>query len=564
MFFYGFTSYKSINEKLYDRTTYLVNLFNTLYNQNAIQMVSNPENFKRVLVSDIEGEVLLQYGELIPALTNLEYNVLFRQLKTDKIALSDFYYDPIIDQPCFDMGIIEKNRIYIGTLSAEQFLRDNLENLELDDFLIFDSQFNGYIYKSGNISSVNYFNKAQLNWINNSFFLTDNTLYLSHLERLNNYQFITYIPFMKSVFPLFIYSVIPFILGLMTIFWIEILEKRESKRKRYEMERLISLIIKDNKVPKMLQKGHDDFNSDLFKELNDKFVNAEKQKKDMKRYVERLSTNSEQLLEVKNDLEYLEKFFYNLMNQDQFDFQEAIKTLFRISFEKTGSYSSLKLMINNQTVFNQERENDLSPPSGSNENAFKSLELGKHTIKYYFDSDPKKTGEYSDIRKSIFEILSRYISLIYSVKRGLNPAELSLTKNFSIFIEMVNREIEKVKRYHEKGILFYLDIINYSRIKGKYGISVAKILLKRISEIIISKVRTSDIVGIYREGTFLVYFCNLDKSDANIKIEKICNTIYNDEKIKQIGINLEMKSSIVPVEMDIQEFDDLLLKCLKT
>src|SRR6056297_1031030 len=140
MFFFGFSSYETINGLLVDRTTYLVNLFDTLYNQNAIQMVSNPENFKRVLVSDIEGEVLLQYGELIPALTNLEYNSLFRQLQTEKIALSDFYYDPVIDETCFDMGIIEKNRVYIGTLSIEQFLKDNLETLELDDFLIFDSQ----------------------------------------------------------------------------------------------------------------------------------------------------------------------------------------------------------------------------------------------------------------------------------------------------------------------------------------------------------------------------------------------------------------------------------------
>lgn len=564
MFFYGFTSYEAINQKLNDRTTYLVNLFNTLYNQNAIQMISNPENFKRVLVSDIEGEVLLQYGELIPALTNLEYNVLFSQLQTDKIALSEFYYDPVIDEICFDMGIIEKNRVYIGTLSAEKFLRDNLENLEMDHFLIFDPHFNGYIYKNGNIASVNYFNKDQISWINESLFLSDKTLYLCHWDKLNNYQYITYIPFMKTVFPLFIYSVIPFILGLLTIFWIENMEKRKSERNRYEMERQLSLIIKNNKVPNMLQKSHDDFNSDLFRKLNDKFVNAEKQRKDMKRYVERLSFNSEQLLEVKNDLEYLEKFFCNLMDQDEFDFSEAIKMLFRIVFEKTGSFSSLKLRVNNQTIFNQERENDITQTAGPDESAFNSLELGRHTIKYYLDLDPIKTGEFSNIRMRLFEILSRYIALIYSVKRGLNPAELSLTKNFSIFSEMVNREIEKVKRYHEKGMLFYLDILNYSRIKEKYGISVAKILLKRISEIIISKVRTSDIVGIYREGTFLVYFCNLDISDAKIKIEKICNNIYNDEKIKQIGINIELKNSIVSVEKDIQDFDDLLLKCLKS
>jgi len=61
MFFYGFTSYEAINQKLDGRTTYLVNLFNTLYNQNAIQMISNPENFKRVLVSDIKSFVRIYF-----------------------------------------------------------------------------------------------------------------------------------------------------------------------------------------------------------------------------------------------------------------------------------------------------------------------------------------------------------------------------------------------------------------------------------------------------------------------------------------------------------------------
>src|SRR6056297_1817367 len=114
MLFYGFTSYQSIHQKLDNRTSYLVNLFDTLYNQNAIQMVSNPDNYNRVIVSDIEGEVLLQYGELIPALTHLDYNTLFKSLTTDKIVLSNFYEDPVVDEVCFDMGIIEKNRIYIG------------------------------------------------------------------------------------------------------------------------------------------------------------------------------------------------------------------------------------------------------------------------------------------------------------------------------------------------------------------------------------------------------------------------------------------------------------------
>ncbi len=563
MFFYGFTSYNAINETLVSRTTYLVNLFDTLYNQNAIQMVSNPENFKRVVVSDIEGEILLQYGELIPALTNLEYNELFKQIQTDKIVLSDFYFDPLIDETCFDMGIIEKNRVYIGTLSAQDFLKDNLENLELDHFLMFDSHFNGFMFKNNHISPINYFEKDQINWITKFLFLTDSTMYLSHWEQLDNFQYISYIPFVKEIIPLFIYSIIPFGLGLLTIFLIETTEKKESKKKRKEMEKQLSYILKNNKVPESL-KDFDSFKNDLFQKLNDKFLDNEKNKRDMKRYVEKLSLYSERLVEIKNDLEYLEKDFYNLMNQEYFDFSESIKNLFCITFEKAEANMSLELKINDQTIYKKDAETDLSCFSAQELKSFNTLELGKHTINYYVDFSPKRTAEFLEIRKTLFEISSRYLALIYSVKKGLNPDELSLTKNFTIFSEMVNREIEKVKRYDEKGMLFYFEMLNYSTIKDKYGVSVSKIILKRISEIIISKVRTSDIVGIYREGTFLIYFCNLEENDAKYKIEKIYDNILNDEKIKQIGIDIELKNLIISVDNQTKNFDDLLLKCLQT
>jgi len=563
MFFYGFTSYNAIKENLVSRTTYLVNLFDTLYNQNAIQMVSNPENFKRVVVSDIEGEILLQYGELIPALTNFEYNEIYKQIKTDKIVLSDFYYDPLIDETCFDMGIIEKNRVYVGTQTAQEFLKDNLENLELDHFLMFDSNYNGFIFQNNDILPINYFEKGQINWITSSLFLVDSTMYLSHWEQLNNFHYITYIPFVKEILPLFIYSIIPFGLGLLTIFLIENMEKKDSKKKRKETEKQLSYILKNNKVPDSL-KDVDDFNYDLFKQLNEKFLDYEKNKGIMKRYVEKLSLYSEQLVEIKNDLEYLEKDFYNLMNQENFDFFDSIKKLFCITFEKTEPNNSLFLKINDQTIYKKEAEKDSNRLSVNDLKLCNTLELGKHTINYSVDFSPSRTAEFSDIRKTLFELSSRYIALIYSVKKGLNPAELSLTKNFTIFSEMVNREIEKVKRYDEKGMLLYFEMLNYSIIKDKYGVSVAKIILKRISEIIISKVRTSDIVGIYREGTFLIYFCNLEENDAKIKIEKICEKIFNDEKIKQIGINIELKNLIISVDNKTKDFDDLLFKCLQT
>ena len=232
MFFFGFTTYQSINGLVVERSTYLVNLFNTLYNQNAIQMVSNPENFDRVLVSDIEGEILLQYGELIPAITNLEYNSLFEKLQTEKIVLSNFYYDPIIDQSCFDMGIIEKNRVYIGTLSANKFLQDNLENLRLDHFLIFDSNSNGYLYEDSGFSSLSYFEREKINWINNVLFISDNTLYFSHTESLNNFRLVAYLPFIKEILPAFIYSIIPFCLGLLIIFFTEHKNNTENKNKK--------------------------------------------------------------------------------------------------------------------------------------------------------------------------------------------------------------------------------------------------------------------------------------------------------------------------------------------
>ncbi len=563
MFFFGFTTYQSINGLVVERSTYLVNLFNTLYNQNAIQMVSNPENFDRVLVSDIEGEILLQYGELIPAITNLEYNSLFEKLQTEKIVLSNFYYDPIIDQSCFDMGIIEKNRVYIGTLSANKFLQDNLENLRLDHFLIFDSNSNGYLYEDSGFSSLSYFEREKINWINNVLFISDNTLYFSHTESLNNFRLVAYLPFIKEILPAFIYSIIPFCLGLLIIFFTEHKNNTENKNKKNRMEEMLIHIIKKSQVPETLLNDKDMIKSDLFRKLNEKFINYENYKKDMKRYVEKLSSFSEQTLELKMDIDYLDKYFYNLVNQEEIDFSESIQTLFRIAFEKNERFCQLILKINDKTVFSKEPEELGNKLTTGDDYEFNYIELGRYKIDYYVDFCQNIPPEITQIRKTSFELFSRYMALIYSIKRGFNPEELSLTKNFSTFSEMVEREIDKVKRYNDEGILFYLELINFSLIKEKYGVSVAKIIVKRISEIIISEIRNSDIVGVYKEGTFLVYFCNLNKNHARIKIEDICSIIYNDAKIKQIGINIDLKSLIASVDKNTKTFDRLLLKCLQ-
>jgi len=565
MIFYGFSNYQSIITLLEDRTTYLVNLFDTLYNQSAIQMVSNPENFQRVLVSDTEGEVLLQYGELIPSITNLRGNSIFPKIQTEKIVLSDFYYDPIVNDICFDMGIIEKNRIYLGTLSANVFFKNNLENLDLDHFVIFDENNNGYSYTNNEISLVNYFETDHFHWIRSSLFISESSLFMSHSENLNNYRFVVYLPFIKEIIPPFLYSIVPFILGLIIIFLSEYKQRTESETWKKTMEKHLSLIIEEGKIPEMHPESSGYFQEILFRKLNEKFMSYDHDKKEMKRYVEKLSHYREQLLELKNDMEYLDKYFYNLMNQEEIEFSESLQALFRMAFEKNEFFCTMKLLINEKLVFSKEREDYVKGSLDDNDPVHQqhTLELGKYKIDYIVNFCGTMLTEISDIRKTIFELLSRYISLIYAMKNGLSPQELSTTKNFSTFSEMVNRELDKIRRYNDSGILIYFELLNYTQIKDKYGLSVTKIILKRISEIVSAIIRNSDIMGIYKEGTFLLYFCNLEEKDARSKIEQMCQNIYYDKKIKQIGINIELKTSIAIADHHSKSFDGLLLRCLK-
>ncbi|HPE40438.1 MAG TPA: diguanylate cyclase [Bacteroidales bacterium] len=565
MIFYGFSNYQSLINLLKDRTTYLVNLFDTLYNQSAIQMVSNPENFQRVLVSDTEGDVLLQYGELIPSIMNISGHSIFTKIQTERIVLSDFYYDPIINDICFDMGIIEKNRIYLGTLSAQRFFKNNLENLDLAHFLIFDENNNGYLYKNNDISLVNYFEKDHFHWIRSSLFISESSLFMSYSENLNNYRLVVYLPFIKEIIPPFLFSILPFIFGLIVIFLAEYKQQTENKIRKEAMEKSLSVIIDEGQVPEKLIESSSHFQRLLFRKLNEKFLNYDNDKKEMKRYVEKLSLYREQLLELKDDMDYLDKYFYNLMNQEEIDFSDSLQALFRMSFEKNEGFCVMKLIINENLVFSKEREDYVKGSTADEDPLHQQqiLELGQFKIEYLVNLCGTLLTEVSDIRKTIFEVLSRYISLIYAMKKGLSPQELSITKNFSTFSEMVNRELDKIRRYDDSGILVYLELLNYSQIKDKYGLSVAKIILKRMSEIISATIRNSDIMGIYKEGTFLLYFCNLKEKDARSKIEKMCDDIYYDKKIKQIGINIELKTNIGIANHHSKSFDGLLLKCLQ-
>jgi len=463
------------------------------------------------------------------------------------------------------MGIIEKNRIYLGTLSAQIFFTNNLENLDLDHFIIFDENKNGYTYKNKEISLVNYFETDHFHWIRSSLFISESSLFMSHSENLDNYRLVVFLPFIKETIPPFLYSMIPFFLGLTLIFLAEYKQKTENKTRKNMIEKLFSLIIEEGRVPERIIEASDDFQGILLRKLNEKFMNYDNNKKEMKRYVEKLSLYSEQLLDLKNDMEYLDKYFYNLMNQEEVNFTESIKTLFRMAFEKNDLFCTMKLIINENLIFSKERE-DYIKCSIVDEEALEqqqTIELGQYKIEYSVNFCGTLLTEISDIRKTSFELLSRYISLIYAIKNGLSPQELSTTKNFSTFSEMVNRELDKIRRYDDTGILIYLELNNYSQIKEKYGSSIAKIVLKRISEIISDIIRNSDIMGIYKEGTFLLYFCNLQEKNARSKIEQMCQEIYYDKKIKQIGINIELNTAIAIADQHSKSFDSLLLKCLQ-
>ena len=139
--------------------------------------------------------------------------------------------------------------------------------------------------------------------------------------------------------------------------------------------------------------------------------------------------------------------------------------------------------------------------------------------------------------------------------------------NFRHFKYVLQAEMDRSKRSGIPTSLVMIDLDHFKRINDEYGHEVGNIVLKAVADILVSEVRTTDIVCRYGGEEFAIIFpethLNLAVKVADRIREMIAFTpvVYSGGKIDvtaSMGASVYMKSSI----LDIGDFIDSVDKYL--
>jgi diguanylate cyclase (GGDEF)-like protein len=167
---------------------------------------------------------------------------------------------------------------------------------------------------------------------------------------------------------------------------------------------------------------------------------------------------------------------------------------------------------------------------------------------YGFIIFSKKTNnlEYTKNEIDYINRIMRFVSIGLQNNINYNNAIIdSKTKLFlySFFIDKLEREISRVKRYGAKFALLMIDIDHFKKINDQYGHVFGDKVLYMIAKILKESIRNADIASRFGGEEFIVLLVEADVNEAWHVAERIRENIA-EKKLKYFNHNISITVSI--------------------
>lgn len=111
------------------------------------------------------------------------------------------------------------------------------------------------------------------------------------------------------------------------------------------------------------------------------------------------------------------------------------------------------------------------------------------------------------------------------LKESLRKDHLTELFNRSYFEEVLEREINKIKRYRIPLSLILVDVENFKEVNQNYGRTTGDRVLKDLGKLLYENTRMVDMVFRIEEDNFIILLPNTKGEGANIVAKKIKNLI---------------------------------------
>ena len=142
---------------------------------------------------------------------------------------------------------------------------------------------------------------------------------------------------------------------------------------------------------------------------------------------------------------------------------------------------------------------------------------------------------------------------------------LTNINNRRYFVELAENELIRNKRYNNSSAFLMIDIDHFKKINDKFGHSVGDEALKKITEVCMETIRSTDFMGRLGGEEFGVYLINTDFEEAKLVAERIKENISNIDMKSDNGIKLELSVSVgltKPTTVD-EKLDEIMKRADK-
>lgn len=133
--------------------------------------------------------------------------------------------------------------------------------------------------------------------------------------------------------------------------------------------------------------------------------------------------------------------------------------------------------------------------------------------------------------------------------------------NSQFFNEIVEKEMRRAKRYHQKLSLVLLDIDDFKSLNDNYGHLFGDRVLKSFSSVLRECVRKEDVVGRFGGDEFIILIPQTGRVGARFLAERIHQTLisyFQNKDMPDENVEITFSAGIATYPMDSEDYEGLI------
>jgi diguanylate cyclase (GGDEF)-like protein len=137
--------------------------------------------------------------------------------------------------------------------------------------------------------------------------------------------------------------------------------------------------------------------------------------------------------------------------------------------------------------------------------------------------------------------------------------DLTQTYNRRYFMQYIDQEFKRTKRYGSTFSIAILDLDNFKEINDKWGHLVGDQVLRTLTNMLKESIRQADVCARYGGDEFVFLFPQTDKQQTEIWLRRIYETFAtNSIQVDSLQIKASFSMGVAVFDATLDNFDDLL------